>query len=147
MEEGLSHWTDQSGSIVIGYNGQSNNNSTIDSFITDIPEFSESKGIRIKQLNSREAYCRVFDAISKGAAYSSGEYGAIGRLKSWLTIGQLIEKSTFNLNSELSSAMDEYNWYEFNTNNWFINEWCDFGIYCQNIETGQFGLLAATDTD
>ena len=147
IEKGLSHWTDQSGGIAIGYNGELNHNSTIESSITALPEFSESTGIRIKQLNSRDAYCRVFDAISKGAAYSSGEYGAIGRLKSWLTISQLIEKPIFRINSEISSAMDKYNWYEFNTDSWFINEWCDFGIYCQNIETGNFGLLAATDTD
>ena len=147
LEKGLSHWIDQSGGAVIGYNGYSNQDLTLNIFITDLPEFSESRGIRVKQLNSSDAYCRIFDAISKGAAYSSGEYGGVGRLKSWNTISQLIELQSYNTNLEISLAMEAYNWYEFNTDSWFINEWCDFGIFCQNIKTGQFGLLAGTDTD
>ncbi|MCT4637457.1 MAG: DUF6183 family protein [Bacteroidales bacterium] len=147
LENGLSHWTDQSGGIVIGYNGQTRGIVTDIDIITNIPEFTESKRIRLKELNTRNAFCRIFDAISKGAAYSSGEYGGVGRLKTWSTIGQLIGLSDFNTNSEVSVLMEAYKWYEFNTDSWFINEWCDFGIFCRNKDTGQFGLLAGTDTD
>lgn len=145
--EAIDHWTKDSGGLSIGYKGEMKIDSSIDSIIKSIPEFKKSNELRIKKLDSSMAYRMLFDASSKGAAYSYGNYGAYGRIKTWKSIHRLISDLPFESNKETSKIMNENNWFEFNTEKWFINEWCDFGLISINPKTLKFGLISGTDTD
>ena len=145
--EAIDHWTKDSNGLSIGYKGEIKIDSSIDSIIKSIPELKNSNKIRIKKLDSSMAFRVLFDASSKGAAYSYGNYGAYGRLKTWKSIHRLISDLPFESNEETSKIMIENNWFEFNTDEWFINEWCDFGLISINPNTLKFGLISGTDTD
>lgn len=147
LEAVLSRWCQQSGGMAHVLPDESEMEFTPESILLAIPEFSTCKGLRTSPLSSTAAYSRIFDAVSKGAAYYGGEYGGKGRLTSWDTVSHLIGLPDYSSNKSLSEAMDTFNWHEFNTDTWFINEWCDFGICCLQPATGTFGWLAGTDTD
>lgn len=145
--EAIDHWVEMSGGISIGYRGIKNRHHALESIIKDVPELSKAEKLRIKKLNSTTAFQRIFDASSKGAAYSYGNMGAYGRLKSWKSIHSMMSDEKMESNELTSELMKEFDWFEFNTDDWFINEWCDFGLICLNCNTGAFGLIAGTDTD
>ncbi len=145
--EAIDHWTKDSGGLSIGYKGKIKTCNSIESIIKGIPELENSQRFRTKQLDSQIAFKNLFDASSKGAAYSYGNFGAYGRLKTWKSIHRMVSDLPFESNEQTSELIKEYSWFEFNTDTWFINEWCDFGLICINHTTLEFGLIGGTDTD
>lgn len=109
MVEAIDHWTKDSNGISIGYKGEVKIDFSIDSIIKSIPELKHSNKIRIKKLDSTMAFRILFDASSKGAAYSYGNYGAYGRLKTWKSIHRMISDLPFETNEETSKLMSENN--------------------------------------
>lgn len=89
----------------------------------------------------------IFNASSNGSAYTTGYYGAHGRLRTWKTLNSMISNTKFISSKETQNKIKENKWYEFNTNSWFINEWLDLGIITINEKSKEFGIIAATDTD
>lgn len=145
--EAIDHWEKDSGGTSIGYKGEMNGFNSIELFIKNIPDFSGSERLSINNLDSTRAFQNMFDASSKGAAYSDGNMGAYGRLKAWRSIHRMMSNQEMESNEITSELMNEFDWFEFNTDDFFINEWCDFGLICMNNEKSEFGLIAGTDTD
>lgn len=115
--------------------------------IKAIPELMESSEIRLEQLSSKTAFTYLFDACSKGCAYHGGFNGNLGRYKSWQSIEAMIGIKTSQSNSKISSRMKEFDWYRFNTREWFNNEIWDFGLICYDSNTNFCSVIAGSDTD
>ena len=122
-------------------------NAFIDNIINVIPEFQESFDIRLEKLSATQAFVHLFDACSKGCIYHGGFNGSLGRLKSWQSMATMVGIETPKSNTEISRCMQEFDWYRFNTKEWFINEVCDFGLICYNPKTHFCSVIAGTDTD
>lgn len=112
-----------------------------------IPEFSESLEIRLEQLDVSVAFPHLFDACSKGCAFHSGFYGSLARLKTWKSMTAMVGIKAPKSNVEIANAMNEFNWYRFNTKEWFTNEIWDFGLICHNPKTNFYSVIAASDMD
>jgi len=140
--EVMRHW-----GMSIAYKGNTSDYVSIQAIIKGISSFSNSKKIRIKSINTVEVFKKMFDASSKGVAYGNGNFGAYGRLKAWKSIHKLMEGQGMQSNLITSEKMKEFEWVEFNTDDWFINEIFDLGLICYHANTFAFGLIAGTDTD
>ncbi len=139
----IEHW----GGDYIGYKGLLKKEIPIEQIIKSVPELRESTKIRTRELEPSKVYSLIFNASSNGSAYTTGYYGAHGRLRTWKTLNFLVNDADFKSTVLIEKLVKEYRWYEFNTDYWFINEWLDLGIIGINYENLEFGILAATDTD
>jgi hypothetical protein len=143
IKSALEHW----GGSYLGYKGQLKKEIPIEQVIKSVPELKESTKFRIRELEPSKVYSLIFNASSNGSAYTTGYYGAHGRLRTWKTLHALVDNTDFESTIQTEKMVKEYSWFEFNTDYWFINEWLDLGIIGLNYKKMEFGIIAATDTD
>ncbi|WP_433046928.1 DUF6183 family protein [Dactylosporangium sp. CS-033363] len=94
------------------------------------------------------AWRQLFTAASGGGAYSSGEYGAYGRLAAWRSIGALAGAPPGATAGETEAAALAAEWYAFaGASPWFANVAWDIGLAAVSAGGRRLALLAATDTD
>lgn len=146
IPEAIDHWKDSCG-MLIGYKGRTDRLVSIDALVKSIPAFSGAEKIRIKPLDTSTAFQKMFDASSKGVAYSNGNFAAYGRLKTWKSIHKMTGGQAFESNLITFDRMKTFHWVEFNTDAWFINEVFDLGIIGYHPDTFEFGFIVGTDTD
>jgi hypothetical protein len=134
--------------LILGVRGNTSHPAAIDGILANVKGLKTSTGARWVEISPATTFELLFGAASTGAAYTSGEYGAVGRRMAWESIHQMMTADPMpNSITDIAAAMDSFTWYEFNTDKWFINEIWDLGVMCIAKENGDFGLVAGSSTD
>jgi hypothetical protein len=90
----------------------------------------------------------LFHAFAAGCAYYTGDQGAVGRLRTWQTLGAILGDSQLHVtNIELHAR--KVKWYFVDVvSDWYYRESpFNIGIVAVDEATGRTAILAVTDTD
>jgi hypothetical protein len=94
------------------------------------------------------AWQLLFAAASAGGAYSSGEYGAYGRLAAWRSVAALTGSAGGASAVEVERSAHQAAWYSFGSAvDWFEQVAWDVGLAVVAADRRRLAVLAATDTD
>ncbi|MFF4454304.1 DUF6183 family protein [Streptomyces goshikiensis] len=90
----------------------------------------------------------LFATASMGGFYSSGRYGAWGRLRAWRSLAGLCGLPFQASAEEVERLAEQYTWFHFQTDSeFFHNDGDDYGIAALSPDGLRLAVLAATDTD
>lgn len=90
----------------------------------------------------------LFAAASTGGAYSSGVYGAYGRLAAWQSLAHLSGAAEDAPAEAVETHARACTWYGFSADTqWFKQVAWDIGLAALSPERRRLAVLAATDTD
>ncbi|MDT0341588.1 DUF6183 family protein [Streptomyces litchfieldiae] len=95
-----------------------------------------------------EVWDTLFRAASAGGAYSSGWYGAHGRLAAWESLGALSGADPWPFVEEIERRAAGAELYRFGAQSrWYFGESWDIGLAALTDGRRRLAVLAATDTD
>ncbi|MER6445014.1 DUF6183 family protein [Streptomyces venezuelae] len=95
-----------------------------------------------------QAWRVLFAAASTGGAYTSGSFGAYGRLAAWQSLAALAGSSGDATAAEAEAQVLDCVWYEFDAGTtWFEQVAWDIGLAALSSDGRRLAVLAATDTD
>ncbi|MEU3827565.1 DUF6183 family protein [Streptomyces sp. NPDC029080] len=90
----------------------------------------------------------LFAAASTGGAYSSGSYGAYGRLAAWRSLAALAGSPEGATAAEAEAQVLDCGWHAFDAGTqWFEQVAWDIGLAALSPGGRRLAVLAATDTD
>ena len=150
LEEVVAHWSEDSNGEVYGAVGCFRQRLPPTEWLPQLPPFQACEGVVTAQRSAAECMAKLFNAASNSGAYGRPRYGALGRLKAWKAMRQLLQCPAQASIATIEEAMLAATWWEFNTDTWFVNSWLDLGLaatWVGNNGRIHFGVLAATDTD
>lgn len=135
------------GYTTIGYKGSISKRTNPASILKKIDIFKHSEKYKMKSIDPKTVFSRLFDAASKGGAYNQGDGGGTGRLNTWISIHNMISDAPMVSNEDTEKLMQTFNWYEFLTTGWFYNEINDLGILATDKNSNRFSIVAGKNTD
>jgi hypothetical protein len=144
----VSNWANDSGGINVGIKGDFPGDLSPQVLLGTLnyADFYASE-YKLQSESCENAFKYVFGACANGGAYNYGEYPAVARLYTWQSMNSMVSYNRF-VNVEITeSKLNDYEFYQFCLNKWFINEWLDLGILAISNNSKKFAILASTDTD
>jgi hypothetical protein len=95
-----------------------------------------------------QAWQELFAAASTGGAYSSGDFGAYGRLFAWRSVAALAGAPADASPAGVEALAGACAWSSFaGANRWFDNVAWDIGLVAVTPDRRRVAVLAASDTD
>lgn len=149
----LSDWRANSNGILIGLTGTyEREDCTAYDLIINVHNQYNAKTtnqVKIQPHRLEDVFSIIFSASANGGAYTSGELGAFGRLKTWQTLAAICGLNFSEVScQDIIQALREYEFYEFITDSdWFFNFIFDLGVLALNRPTRKFSILVGTDVD
>ncbi|MFF4244697.1 DUF6183 family protein [Streptomyces sp. NPDC001822] len=104
--------------------------------------------LSVAVLPPAQAWRVLFAAASTGGAYSSGSYGAYGRLAAWQSLAALAKSPEGASAAEVEAHVRDCVWHGFGADTkWFEQVAWDIGLAAVSPGRRRLAVLAATDTD
>lgn len=148
MTIAVDNWARESGGMSVGIKGNFPPGLSPQDILAtlDYADFYASE-YKLQSESYGNVFRYVFGACANGGAYNHGEYAAVARLYTWQSLNAMVNDAPF-VNVEITeSKLNDYDFYQFCLNKWFLNEWLDLGILAVSNNFNRFAILAATDTD
>lgn len=112
-----------------------------------LQSLSDAQNLTLNRVDFSVALERLFQAACNGGAYNQGEYGALGRLKTWQSVAALCASESQDLETIFQSAQS-CTWFEFSVSSeWYYQVAWDLGLACLRESGTSLAVLSATDTD